>query len=241
MSSGSPDAVLYDQNGNPLAVQNDTTIPTSTPAVMAAGSDGANSRYLLVDGYGRLITVGPGTDGTPVGGVTSIQGVSGGTAVPVSGTVISNQGAANTLANGWPVEITNGINGPVAVKPTNTSAIAADSSLVVSLTPNLPISVTISSTAINASANGNNTLIAGVAGKTIRVFKAALVFSAGGTVIFQDGSSALTGPMALYTGATVVLDMDVTNPWFLTSAGNSFVANLAGGAAVGGVMYYTQS
>jgi hypothetical protein len=130
----------------------------------------------------------------------------------------------------------------ISVQGANLSAVAADPSLVVTLTPNLPTTVTVSSSNINASAAGNNTLVAGVAGKTIRVFKVALVFSAGGTVTFQDGNfTALSGPMVLNTGATIVLDMDVTNPWFLTSAGNDFVANLGNGAAVGGVIYYTQS
>lgn len=209
MSSGSPDVVLYDGYSNALAVYNATTIPTSTPALIAAGSDGTNSHYILVDGYGKQIV---------------------------------NQGTAASLAGAWPLEITDGIHGPVAIKPSNISAVATDPSLVVSLTPNLPTSTSVSSVTVNASTNGNNTLIAGVAGKTIRVFKVALVFSAGGTVIFQDGNSTtLTGPMVLYTGATIVLDMDVTNPWFLTSTGNGFVINLASGAAVGGVVYYTQS
>ena len=159
-----------------------------------------------------------------------------------SGRVIVNQGIPNSLANAWPLEITDGTHGPVGVKASSISAIATDPSLVVTLTPNLPTTVTVSSANINASTNGNNTLVAGVGGKTIRVFKVALVFSVGGTVIFQDGNAtALSGPMILNAGATIVLDMDVTNPWFLTSTGNGFVINLAGGAAVGGVVYYTQS
>ena len=135
-----------------------------------------------------------------------------------------------------------GSGNAASVKASSISAMSADSALVVSQTPNLPTTVTVSSININASANGNNTLIAGIAAKTIRVFKAALVFSVGGTIIFQDGNSTtLTGPMVLNTGATIVLDMDITNPWFLTSASNGFVINLSGGAAVGGVIYYTQS
>jgi hypothetical protein len=242
MPGESPDVVLYDVNGNQLAVQNATPIVASTPALMIAGSDGTNSRYFTLDASGRVVVVGAGIAGTPTGGVLTIQGIAGGTTVPISGIITANQGISNTLANAWATKITDTTNGPVAVKPANTSAIASDPSLVVSLTPNLPTAVTISSANINANANGNNTLIAGIVGKTIRIFKVALVFSAGGVVIFQDGgSTALTGSMSLYTGATMVLDMDVTNPWFLTSSGNSFVINLSGGASVGGVIYYTQS
>jgi hypothetical protein len=161
---------------------------------------------------------------------------------PVSGTVTANQGTANTLANAWTTEITDGTHGPVSVTAASTSAISTNPALVVSQTPNLPLTNTTTSVNINASTNGNNTLVAGVAGKTVRVFKVALVFSAGGTVIFQDGNStALSGPFILNAGATIVLDMDITNPWFLTSSGNAFVINLSGGAVVGGVLYYTQS
>lgn len=58
-----------------------------------------------------------GTAGSPGAAVVSVQGVSGGTAIPISGsitissgTVTANQGTPNTLANGWPVEITDGTN-----------------------------------------------------------------------------------------------------------------------------------
>src|SRR6266568_42031 len=81
---------------------------------------------------------------------------------PVSGTVTANQGTANTLANKWPVqvtdgtnamptgdviaralfhEITDGTNGPVAVKAANIAAVAADPALVVAISPNNPISI----------------------------------------------------------------------------------------------------
>lgn len=60
---------------------------------------------------------------------------------PVSGTVTADQGTANTLANAWPMEITDGYNGPAAVKPPSTPAVATDSALVVALSPNsnLPV------------------------------------------------------------------------------------------------------
>jgi len=55
MSGESPAAELYDSEGNPLAVQNGVAIPANTPALMLAGSDGTNSRYLLVDSLGRSV------------------------------------------------------------------------------------------------------------------------------------------------------------------------------------------
>ena len=85
MSSGSPDVVIYDSQGNMLAVQNSAAIPASTPALLFAGSDGYNSRYITVDGYGHPVVVGAGVAGTPDGyGIVTIQGIAGGTNVPVS-------------------------------------------------------------------------------------------------------------------------------------------------------------
>lgn len=95
MSSESPDVVLYDASSNALAVQNATAIPTSTPALMIAGSDGTNSRYILIDASGRQVIAGAGVAGTPAGGVLTIQGVSGGTVIPISGTVTANAGTGS--------------------------------------------------------------------------------------------------------------------------------------------------
>jgi hypothetical protein len=83
----------------------------------------------------------------------------GGTTQPVSGTVTGNQGTANTLANKWPVQVTDGTNtmptadvaaralfekitdgtNTAAVKAASTAAAAADPSLVVGLSPNSPL------------------------------------------------------------------------------------------------------
>jgi hypothetical protein len=84
-------AVLYDLNGNEIPVQNGIAIPASTPGILSMGSDGTNSRYILVDSSGRQIMVGAGVAGTPAGGVVSIQGVASGTVVPISGTITATQ------------------------------------------------------------------------------------------------------------------------------------------------------
>jgi hypothetical protein len=162
----------------------------------------------------------------------------------VGGTTPSFGGVYATVVNKGPSPAIydQAGNGPVAVKPASTGAVAADPSLVVTQSPNLPTTLSLSKAIVNASAAGNNTLVAGVAGQTVRVFKMALTFSIGGVAIFQDGpSTALSGAMTFYYGASIVLDLDATNPWFLTSSSNGFVVNLANGASVQGVVYYTQS
>jgi hypothetical protein len=138
MSSDSPGAELYGSNGIELSVQNATAIPANTPALIAAGSDGTNSRFIKVDSSGNIIIVGDGVAGTPAGGVVSIQGVTSGTAVTVAGTVTANQGTANTLANAWPIKVTDGTN-TSAVKAASTAAVATDPSLVVAFSPNSPL------------------------------------------------------------------------------------------------------
>lgn len=102
MSQESPVAILYDAAGNPLAVQNGSAIPASTPGLIAMGSDGTNSRYFLVDSSGRPVIVGAGTAGSPVGGVVSVQGVASGTPVPVSGTVTATNPSVGTNAAAAP-------------------------------------------------------------------------------------------------------------------------------------------
>jgi len=83
----SPAVILFDSNGVAMAVAGGVAIPAGTKALLAAGSDGTAARLLLVDANGRPIVVGAGTAGAPAGGVVSIQGVAGGVALPVTGSV----------------------------------------------------------------------------------------------------------------------------------------------------------
>jgi hypothetical protein len=76
MGGESPVVELYDSNGNPLSVQNATAIPASTPGIMTMGSDGTNSRYMLVDSSGRQVVVGAAADGAaPSGNPVLMAGV----------------------------------------------------------------------------------------------------------------------------------------------------------------------
>jgi len=151
MANDSPAVIIYNSDGYEVTVKNATSIPTDTSAIIMAGSDGTNSRYLSVDASGRQLVVGAGTAGTPVGGVLTVQGISGGQVIPVSGTVTSNQGTANSLANAWSTKITDVTNGPVAVKPASTTAVAADPSLVVTISPN-SASLSVITTPTNSNA-----------------------------------------------------------------------------------------
>jgi hypothetical protein len=101
-------------------------------------------------------------------GALRIDGSS--TTQPVSGTVTSNQGTANTLANAWSMKITDTTNGPVAVKAASTAAVAGDSALVVAVSPNNSVTVTQATAAnLNAQVVGPGASGAAVSGNPVRV------------------------------------------------------------------------
>jgi len=75
---------------------------------------------------------------------------------PISGTVTSNQGTANSLANAWSMKITDATNGPAAVKAASTAAAATDPALVVAVSPNNSVAVTQATASnLNAQVVGN--------------------------------------------------------------------------------------
>lgn len=137
MSGVSPSSVLFSSDGYELAVIDTAAFIPGTRSLLFAGNDGTNTRTVLVDSSGRPVMVGAGVAGTPAGGVLSVQGVVGGTGITVSGTVTSNQGTPNTLANAWPITITDGY-GQIQGSAVN------------------PIYVTGSITASNPSVGSNN-------------------------------------------------------------------------------------
>lgn len=90
--------VLFDIDGDPLAVENNTPIPPLTSVLIGGGSDGVNAKFIRVNSDGYQIMIGAGTAGSPAGGVLTIQGDSAGIAVPILGTVTANIGTSGTLA-----------------------------------------------------------------------------------------------------------------------------------------------
>jgi len=53
----------------------DNASSSGNAGLLIAGSDGSDSHYISLDGSGNQLIVGPGTAGSPEGGVASIQGV----------------------------------------------------------------------------------------------------------------------------------------------------------------------
>ncbi len=92
---------------------------------------------------------------------------------------------------------------------------------------------------INFSGSGDNTIIPGIGGQVIRVWKIFFIVSAATAITYQDGSDAESGPLGFSANEGMVLDFD-TKPWVTCSAGSDFVLNSTNAAQVSGTAYYTQ-
>ena len=216
MSIESGSVLIIDVNGVVMAVTPGSAIPASTSAFLVAGTDGTNARTMSVDTSGRPIFVGAGTAGTPAGGVISIQGVAGGQAIPVSGSITASNASIGTTGSAPPASATyiGGNDGTnlvgLKLKPASTAAVAADPSLVVALSPNSPIptganvigavtqSGTWTNTVTQTTASNLNALVAqGAAGTA----------AAGWFVKLTDGTNtAPTGDVAARAGFQKVTD-----------------------------------
>ncbi len=97
--------------------------------------------------------------------------------------------------------------------------------------------------AINFASGADNTIVAGVSGQGIYVFKYFLVVGAAVNLTFWDGPSAsgtaLTGPIDLAANEAMVFTFD-TRPWYSTTVGNAFVIQANNGSQVSGRVYYLQ-
>jgi hypothetical protein len=95
--------------------------------------------------------------------------------------------------------------------------------------------------AVAAAANGNNTVVAAVTGRKIRVLSAVLV--AAGTVApqFQSGAGGtnLTGAMPMVANGVLTLPFNPEG-WFETAAGQLLNLNLSGAILVAGVLSYVE-
>lgn len=96
---------------------------------------------------------------------------------------------------------------------------------------------------VNVSTLGDNTIIAAVTGKRIRVHAYELSAAGAVTAKWKDGASTdLTGPLALAAAGASADAVERTNDAdgiFQTTAGNALVLNLSAAVVVGGFIDYT--
>jgi hypothetical protein len=96
---------------------------------------------------------------------------------------------------------------------------------------------------VNATATGNNTIVAGVAGMKVRVLHYTLIASAAVTVTWQTSSGgALSGGMALAGPgqglSSAFADQEIRAGLIETAVGDALILNLSGAVAVGGHLTY---
>jgi len=213
VSADSPAVIIFDEQGNPVGVmldgvvyrlQTETIITDNSgngpaavkpPNTAAVASDPAlvvaispsSPISTSTDGYATN-TVPSYTDNTfnslslTTAGALRVDGSA--VTQPVSGTVVANQGTPNTLANAWPIELTDGYgNGPVAVTRPYTAAIAAEPGLVVSFSPNSPITTT----AARPGTNTTSSVAASVTSVTLLLSNSARL----GATVYNDSSALL--------------------------------------------------
>jgi hypothetical protein len=110
--------------------------------------------------------------------------------------------------------------------------------LIVSAVAGAPTSSLYSAANVSVAASGDNTVIAGIAGQTIRLYALALTLAAPVDVALKDGATVL----GTFQGVTaLIFDPLIGNPRWVTSAGNGLVVNLAAAVACKGTVWFTQS
>jgi hypothetical protein len=95
--------------------------------------------------------------------------------------------------------------------------------------------------AISASSSGNNTIVAAVTDKRIRVLSAFLVAAGAVTAKFQSGASGtdLTGAASLSANGGYVLPFN-EGGWFQTDPGTLLNLSLGGAQSVAGSVSYIE-
>lgn len=118
--------------------------------------------------------------------------------------------------------------------------VSDDNPLPVAQTPATPATTsTYTQAAISTASSGDNTLVAGTANQTIRVYRIMWTLASPGTVTLKDGAStSLTGALSAVTG---LIESTDGNPLFVTTAGNAFIANLSAAIQMSGAIWYTKS
>lgn len=94
---------------------------------------------------------------------------------------------------------------------------------------------------IDCAASGDNTVIAGTAGQTIKIWSLILWWNGTVSVILKDAAVRnLTGVIAGVAQSRFILD-ETTHPWFTLTAASGFLVNLSGAVQVSGSVRYTKA
>ncbi len=199
-------------------------------AASATGSISAKLRFIAATG----IPVTSGTI-TTVSTVTAVTAITN--ALP-AGTNAIGKLAANSGVDIGDVDVTSLPAIPAGTNLIGKTAASNETSTVyegtTALTPKFAI--------IDAASSGDNTLVASVSSKKIRVLSAFLVSAGTVTVRFESGAggTALTGQMNLIANTGFVLPYSPVG-WFETAATTLLNLELSGAISVDGSLTYVEA
>ena len=113
-------------------------------------------------------------------------------------------------------------------------------------TPGITVTPTLTNTALELApaAAGDNIVVAGVLGQTVKLYRLILVAAQPTNVKFWSGAAAgnkpLSGTMTLTTGGSITLQPSGI-PWFTTQAGDGLNIASSAGVNIGGQLGFVQS
>ena len=206
-----------DGSSSPIDGKIPVTIVSGTGLILAAST--AN-----IGDVDIASPLGPGTEGAAVRvtlatdstGLVSVDDNGG--SLTIDGTITANQGAgSNDPANAWLMSGTLNIG-------------------------NIQTNITIKFVRINATADGDNTIISGVTNKKIRVLGYALTVTTAATITIQDtaGSPNIFAQFSLAAQGGVSYSGGIMCPAFETLAGNGVEINVNTGQDCLGHMTYQE-
>lgn len=100
------------------------------------------------------------------------------------------------------------------------------------------IGASVTQVPINFSGAGDNILVAGIAGKRIKVLQFFFVLAAATNLTYKSGSTVLSGALDFGSNAAQVQDF-IQLP-LTCNVGDPFILNSSAAVAVGGTIWYAQ-
>lgn len=98
---------------------------------------------------------------------------------------------------------------------------------------------TVTNVAVSATSDGDNTIVAAVAGHVISVLGYVLTQKGTGVFTFKSGSTGLSGAIEPTAGVPLVAPVtDDNKPWFSTAAGAALVITCGTGVDITGHLKY---
>ncbi len=224
-SSGSELAV----SGNPFRI--DPTGTTPQPASQSGTWD-------ITDISG---TISLPTGAATAANQTAVQGTTGG-AVPSRGTLV--QGSDGTNARNLSTTSAGVLKVDVSATAGNSTAIKVDGSAVAQpVSPSLKTTSSLTNANVSISSSGENTVVAGTALQTIRVFRGSFVAASAVTMTVKNAASGTTlATIPLSANQAFSFDtFESGEPLWLTSSGGAFIVSLGSAVSVSGFVQYTKS